>query len=223
MERAQAAGRLLAERHLGAAGVDPEPAGSLVNYAESSRAGDWSLRSALVRLAQPEPARVAGVLELVRRLDAVLHHLARPLERHTVLCDRAVTLDALSEEPFGWRLGEPADPYPDTRVAELVRLATSAGPDGDQVLDAYLAEVDLELEEQQALPLLAVAVEFDNLADVLTEWAPSAPATPPVQVVDRVCASVLAQLDALGVPREEGPPPGARGGRPRRQQADNDG
>lgn len=222
MERAQAAGRLLAERHLGAPSVDPEPAGSLVNYAESSRAGDWSLRSALVRLAQPEPARVAGVLELVRRLDAVLHQLARPLERHTVVCDRSLTLDAASETPSGWELAEPADPYPDTRVADLVRLASSAGPEGDQVVDAYVAEVELAPEEQHGLALLSVAVQFDRLANVLVEWAPTAPAPPPVEAVDQVCADVLARLDALGVPKEEGPPPGARGGR-RRRQGDNDG
>jgi len=29
----------------------------LVDYAESSRDGDWTLRSALVRFAQPEPTR----------------------------------------------------------------------------------------------------------------------------------------------------------------------
>ena len=84
------------------------------------------------------------------------------------------------------------------------------------MLDAYLGDVELDLEEQQALPLLAVAVEFDALADLLTAWAPTAPAPPPVDAVDRTCASVVAQLDALGVPREEGPPPGARGGRGRR-------
>lgn len=215
MDRPQAAGRLLAERHLAAGAVDPDPAGSLLNYAESSRAGDWSLRSALVRLAQPEPARVAGVLEIVRRLDAVLHHLTRPLERHTVTCDRSLTIQAASEVPAGWELAHPGDPYPDTRVADLVRLAISAGSDGDQVIDAYVAEVDLAVEEHQAMPLLAVAAELDELADVLAAWAPTAPAPPPVLDVDRVCASVLAQLDALGVPREEGPPPGARGGRGR--------
>ena len=222
MERAQAAGRLLAERHLGAPSVDPEPAGSLANYAESSRAGDWSLRSALVRLAQPEPARVAGVLELVRRLDAVLHQLTRPLERHTVVCDRSLTLEAASDTPSGWELAEPADPYPDTRVADLVRLASSAGPAGDQVVDAYLAEVELAAEEQHGLALLSVAVQFDRLADALVAWAPTAPAPPPVEIVDQTLADVLAHLDALGVPREEGPPPGARGGR-RQRKGDTDG
>lgn len=215
MERAQAAGRLLAERHLAAGVVDPDPAGSLLNYAESSRAGDWSLRSALVRLAQPDPARVAGVLELVRRLDAVLHHIARPLERHTVTCDRSLTIEDASAAPSGWELTGPSDPYPDTRVADLVRLATSAGSDGDQVIDAYVAEVELTLEEQQALPLLAIAAELDSLAEVLVAWAPTAPAPPPVDHVDRVCAGVVVRLDALGVPREEGPPPGGRGGRGR--------
>lgn len=216
MDRAQAAGRLLAKRHLAARPVEPNPAGSLVNYAESGRAGDWSLRSALVRLAQPEPARVAGVLELVRRLDAVLHQLGRALEQHTVICDRSLSLASVTEDASGWRLADPVDPYPDTRIADLVRLAMSAGPDGDQVVDAYLVGVELTTQEHQALPLLGVAAHLDALAEVLVAWAPTAPAPPPVQVVDDVCATVLGHLDALGVPVEDGPPAGSGGGRRRR-------
>ena len=44
----------------------------LIDYAEAERAGGWSLRSALVRYAQPEPVRAGAVLELIRRLDAAL-------------------------------------------------------------------------------------------------------------------------------------------------------
>ena len=108
--------------------MEAAPASSLVNYAESSRAGDWSLRSALVRLALPEPALVARVLELVRRLDAVLQQLARPLERRSVLCDRAMSLELVDTDAAV--LGGPLGPYPDTRVADLVRLARSAGASG---------------------------------------------------------------------------------------------
>lgn len=45
----------------------PEP-----GYAEVPRDGDWTLRSALVRFAQPEPVRAGAVLELVRRTDGAL-------------------------------------------------------------------------------------------------------------------------------------------------------
>ena len=45
---------------------EPEPDGRdldrLVDYAGLARVGDWSLRSALVRFAQPEPERAAALL-----------------------------------------------------------------------------------------------------------------------------------------------------------------
>ncbi len=208
MERARLAGQLLAARHVAAGLVDPAPSSSLVNYAEAPRAGDWSLRSALVRLALPEPALVARVLELVRRLDAVLHQLARPLERRSVVCDRAMSIDLLDDTRTTLR--GPHEPSPDTRVADLVRLARSAGADGHAVVDAYVAVVELDAEEQHAIPLLAVALEFDDLAEALATWAPTAPAPPPVPLVEATCGLVQDQLDALGVPREEGPPPRGR-------------
>ena len=68
-------GQRLAARHADAA--TPEPENSLLNYAERSHTGDWSMRSALVRFAQPEPERAAALIELVRRLDVVLHHVNR--------------------------------------------------------------------------------------------------------------------------------------------------
>lgn len=54
---------------------DPEPPelARLVEFAERSRLGDWSLRSALCRYAQPQPQRVSEVLECVRRIEAALH------------------------------------------------------------------------------------------------------------------------------------------------------
>lgn len=57
----------LAERIL--AGEEP----AVLDYGESPREGGWSLRSALVRYAQPEPLRASAVLELVRRTDGALH------------------------------------------------------------------------------------------------------------------------------------------------------
>ena len=53
----------------------------LIDYAETERVGQWSLRSALVRYAQPEPVRAGHVLELVRRLDAALGPSRSMLEK----------------------------------------------------------------------------------------------------------------------------------------------
>ena len=57
------------------ADIEPPELASLVAYAERSRVGDWSLRSALCRYAQPQPVRVSAVLELVRRIEFSLHKL----------------------------------------------------------------------------------------------------------------------------------------------------
>lgn len=53
----------------------------VIEYAERPRVDDWSLRAALVRYAQPEPARAGAVLELVRRTDGALKPYHRLLER----------------------------------------------------------------------------------------------------------------------------------------------
>ena len=203
MERARTAGRLLAERHL-ANPADPEPSGSLVNYAESPRHDDWTLRSALVRLAQSQPQLVADLLQRVRRLDAVLHHVARPLERHTVVCDRALDLDTVD--------GDIVDAYPDARTADLARLAARAGDEGDVVIESYLAVVDLDAEEVAALPLLGVARGFDQLADQLVAWAVTAPSPAPIDSVTAVITAAQARMDELGVPVEERPPRRGRSG-----------
>lgn len=197
--RATEAGRLLASRH--DREVEPDPDVSLVNYGERPHEGDWTLRSALVRLAQPHPAAVGSLLELMRRLDAPLHHVSKILHRHTVICDRLLTVDRLGSPP--------SEPYPDTRSADLARLVEAGLPVPD-VLSGYEESAPLETEERLAVPLLAVAVQFDLLADELTAWALVGPADPPMEAVDRVLADVAPRLDRLGVPVETGPPPGAR-------------
>ena len=55
--------------------IQPVELARVVDFAERSRVGDWSLRSALVRYAEGQPERVSQVLEQVRRLDAALHPL----------------------------------------------------------------------------------------------------------------------------------------------------
>ncbi len=187
---------MLAERHRSDS-REPDPSVTLVNYAESPRAGGWTLRASLVRMAQPEPVLVASVLELVRRLDAVLHHVRTPLAKVTVECDRALTLASAAT---------PTEPYPDTRTAELARLVAEARDDGHAVIDAYMAVTELSAEEQGALGLFSVALEFDQLADELALWAPTAPAPPPVDTVRTTVTRAKSMLDELGVPVEQ---PGA--------------
>ncbi len=63
--------------------ADPEPPelAQLVTFAERSRTGDWSLRSALVRYAQGQPQRVSDLLEAVRRVEAALHGHDKEIRR----------------------------------------------------------------------------------------------------------------------------------------------
>lgn len=61
--------------------IEPPELARLVDLSERPRTGDWSLRSALCRYASPQPGQVRDVLELVRRIDAVLHPQAKVLEQ----------------------------------------------------------------------------------------------------------------------------------------------
>ena len=203
MDAAQA-GRLLAERHR-AHPTEPAVDGSLANYAEAPRSDDWTLRSAMTRLAQPEPALVDTIAVLMRRLDAVLGPITKPLEKNAVVADRGLDADALEQAPVR--------PYPDLRIADLARLMAESDDEAGAVLDAYQADEPLGPEETAALPLLRVALDFDALAEALVAWALTAPSPAPAELITRTCASVQQQLDDLGVPVEQGPPP--RGGRRR--------
>lgn len=59
--------------------IEPPELARLVDVAEHARVEDWSLRSALVRYAQPQPGRASTILGLVRRIEAVLHPQAKLL------------------------------------------------------------------------------------------------------------------------------------------------
>jgi hypothetical protein len=59
--------------------IEPVELARLVDVSECSRVDDWSLRSALVRYAQPQPGRSSAVLAHVRRIEAVLHPQAKLL------------------------------------------------------------------------------------------------------------------------------------------------
>lgn len=195
-------GRKLAERHDGD-GVEIDPVRCLLNYSERPYEGDWTFRSALMRLAQPHPALVGRVLDLSRRLDAPLHHVRKTLEAHVVVGDLALEPENLD--------GPPIEPCPDARSVDLARLV-AAGCEQRSLLAGYEERHELEHEERLAIPLLVVAVAFERLAEIVTGWALVAPADPPVEAVEGCVQMVAAELDRLRVPEETGPPPGMRRG-----------
>jgi hypothetical protein len=131
--------------------VEPPELARLLVFAERSRAGDWSLRSALCRYAQPQPKRVSEVLELVRRIDFALHPDLKRLdadgpalwalvessapvvgddERLVGLLRAMVELDRLAETLVDWaadRAGKHPEAEVDTTTAEVTRQLDALG------------------------------------------------------------------------------------------------
>lgn len=207
-------GRELAIRHGSEAArsdIDIDETLSLLQVSESPRVDDWTLRSALVRFAQPEPELSSAILESVRRTQAALDPMARDLLRHPVKTDRRLRI------ADGGGLAPVTDPLPDVRVADLARVVRDH-PEHDAVLEAYDATVEsaglepLTPVERKAIPLLLVLLDLDELADVLAGWASTtAPADPPVPVATRLGRSAFDRLGALRVAREtRDRPPGRR-------------
>lgn len=188
------AAEALARRHRDREPAVADEARSLVNYAEAPHAGDWSLRSALVRLAQPHPRRAEAVLELVRRLDHALAPMTREIQRHGVITERTLP------RPGG------TEPVPDGRTVDLAMLIEGRPGDAVDVIDGYERVTELSDVERRAVPLLACALVFDRFAGTLASWASSGSADPPLTAVDQACRSLLGCLDTLGVPIEAAPP-----------------
>jgi hypothetical protein len=132
-----------------AAEVEPPELARLVAFAERSRVGDWSLRSALCRYAQPQPRRVSEVLDVVRRIEFALHPMARQL---------------VTDGPDLWSRLEagPSDDDPDAlllgllgAMVELDRLGDTladwaedrAGKHPEDVVDGTTTEVARRLDE----------------------------------------------------------------------------
>ncbi len=198
-------GRELATRH-GAEPVEVDETLTLLQVAESPRIDDWTLRSALVRFAQPQPELSGAILESVRRTQAALDPVARELLRHGAVTDRGLAVAG------DGGLAAPSDPLPDVRVADLARLVRLLPGRRDAVLAAYTAEIELEPAERDAVALLVVLLDLDELADGLTAWASTvAPADPPVEEARRLGRMAFDRLAALGVARETRErPPGRR-------------
>jgi len=209
-----AAARVLAERHAEPAQAEPEH--SILNLAELPRADDWSLRAALVRLAQPEPVRAGAVLEIVRRCQGALQPLARALERHTVWTDPELGPGSVTGSAAGgWELAPGRGRRADIRLVDLARLAGGDAAALSLAAAAYGEVAPLDPEESTALGVVAVAVALDGLGETLASWAATASGPAPLASVDTVCRRLAPELDRLGVPRETRPedtPPGARRG-----------
>jgi hypothetical protein len=182
-------GRTLAELHRNGSATDDGI--RLVAYAESPRQGDWSLRSALVRYAQPEPQRASAVLELVRRTDGALKPSLRLLERSEVPTDPELSAGRT-------RI--------DARAADLARVAVTWPDELDRVIAEYESVEPLAAEERELVPLLAVAVELDALGDVLARWADDRSTARPDDAADAIARRAFGMLAALGVDRERRPP-----------------
>ncbi len=163
---------------------------SILNYAEVPRRGDWTLRSALVRLAQPHPLRSEAVLQLVRRLDAALKPMVRSLQKHGVTTTRSI--------PGG------LSNVDDIRLVDIVA--------SDELLAEYDASVGLTDDERASVGLVRLAMTLDGLSTTLAEWANAGSEEPPISEIDSTCAAVLAAMNDQGVPVEQ-EWTGPRGGR----------
>jgi hypothetical protein len=99
------------------ADLEPPELARVVAFAERTRVGDWSLRSALCRYAQAQPRRVREVLDLVRRIEFALPAHAKRLAR---------------EGPAIWSaLGGATDDV----LVELVRAMSELDELGDVLAD----------------------------------------------------------------------------------------
>jgi len=189
-------GEQLARRHV-AHPAEANPTLSLLNYAEASRDGDWTLRSALVRLAQPPPALASAVLEQVRRCDAALHPIARALEAHTVVADHQLDPALLGDAPI--------DGYPDARVSDIARLVRSQPDQLDRLVAGYESVAELSEVERLALPILVVALQLDELGAVAATWASAGFENPPVAQVERLAKAAFDSMEHNAVPKEQPP------------------
>ena len=85
-------------------------AAEIIEFSEVPHTGNWTLRSALVRLAQPEPLRAEAVLQIVRRLDAALKPFEKSPSDAGELIDVVETMTALSRTLCEWANAGPANP-----------------------------------------------------------------------------------------------------------------
>jgi hypothetical protein len=128
--------------------LQPEELARVADFAERSRVGDWSLRSALVRYAEGQPVRVSRVIEHVRRIETAFHALGKVLEQRgpelwaaveggAASADDAKVVDLLRTAIELDRLGDALATWADDR----------SGPRPDDAVDAVTADVAQRLDD----------------------------------------------------------------------------
>jgi hypothetical protein len=128
--------------------IEPPELAQLVAFAERPRAGDWSLRSALTRYAQPQPQRVSVVLDSVRRIEFALQPEAGRLAKEGAALWAAVDGDsgADGDDVLVGLLGAAAelDRLGDTLAAWAL---DRTGPSPEATVDATTTEVERRLDD----------------------------------------------------------------------------
>jgi hypothetical protein len=130
--------------------IEPPALARLVDFAERPRTQDWSLRSALVRYAQPQPQRVDDLLDLVRRVEWALGRQTALLRRDGEGLWSALERDAApSDEDHAsafeiLRVAQDLDRLGDV-LADWAVDITHPRPDAE--VDATIATVGRRLEE----------------------------------------------------------------------------
>jgi hypothetical protein len=127
--------------------IEPPELARLLDFSERSRTDDWSLRSALVRYAQPHPQRVNDILDLVRRVEWALGKQSKRVEREgaalwsalesgddgddlVALLRAAQELDGLGDVVVAWavdRTGGSPDARVDAVVADVGQRLAALG------------------------------------------------------------------------------------------------
>lgn len=80
--------------------ISPPELARLVDFTERQRVDDWSLRSALVRYAQPEPQRVSDLLDVARRIEWVLGKNSSTIEREGDALWDAISHDRVASDDY---------------------------------------------------------------------------------------------------------------------------
>jgi hypothetical protein len=126
--------------------IQPPELAALVDYAERSREGDWSLRSALCRYAQPQPQRVSAVLEVVRRIDAVVQPVSGRIAKEGPALWAALEGGASEDDPLValLRVARDLDRLGDV-LAAWAEDRHGSQPEDD--VDVTVAEVTRRLDE----------------------------------------------------------------------------
>jgi hypothetical protein len=124
--------------------IEPPGLAQLVDFSERPRTDDWSLRSALVRYAVPQPQRVNDILVHVRRLEWALGKQSKRLDREGADLWRALESgDDGDELVVLLRAARELDRLGDVIVAWAV---DRTGPAPDAEVDAVVADVGARLD-----------------------------------------------------------------------------